>query len=79
MRTELSSLEQKLRREPGLSGRALPHLVPPCDHAHPARLLCFSVSSVCLTLHLGGNGPGREGTGSPMSVHKDELLCPHTQ
>lgn len=41
MRTELSSLEQKLRWEPGLSGHALPHLVPPCGHAHPARLLPF--------------------------------------
>lgn len=39
MRTELLSLEQKLRWEPGLRGRALPNLVPPCDHAHPARLL----------------------------------------
>ena len=27
MRTELPSLEQKPRREPGLSGRALPHPV----------------------------------------------------
>ena len=35
MRTELSSLEQKLRREPGLSGRALPHPVPPCPTLWP--------------------------------------------
>ena len=51
MRTKLSSLEQKLRREPGLSGRALPHLVPPCDHAHPARLLPLPLNRPPRTSH----------------------------
>lgn len=52
----------------------MPHLA-----ASPAQLLCLSLSSICLTPHLGGSGPGREGTGSPMSVNGEQPLCPHTQ